>query len=402
MVQTSFALMTNLGLSKEAAALANGTTITVTHIAIGDGATVPSGGETELYNEVARKTISGHGTVVGATNVAYFDCFLAAADGPYTIREAGLYDDDDELIAIAHYDPPINKPTPSSGQTVEGTVRLEVAFSDVANVTIEVDPSLQVPLQRITRLPWVPVLSLSLSTPPASPSAGDTYLIAADATGAWAGQDGKLAEYGVAGWAIMEPPNGHGVGMTDGSVYIRIDGAYVPLVATETFKGLVELATVAEAIAGTDTGRAVTPAGLLAGIRRQNVVYFRGSQGNTSCPNGVATLTTGFDNIGQHLGDTTYLSGVFTIGAEDAGKWLFWGGATAFNVQRLQTAIMRNGAAASVGDDRDTVDVTITTGNINLIDLAAGDTIQLQALQLNSTAVAQVIQGFLMGIRIGK
>src|SRR5690606_21106203 len=98
MAQTSFALMTNLGRAKEAAALANATTIEITHIAIGDGTTVPSGGETALYNEVARKTISGHGTVVGASNVAYFDCFLAAEDGPYTIREAGLIDSAGDLI----------------------------------------------------------------------------------------------------------------------------------------------------------------------------------------------------------------------------------------------------------------------------------------------------------------
>lgn len=229
MAQTSFALMTTLGRAKEAAALANATTIEITHIAIGDGVTVPSGGETELYNEVARKTISGSGTVVGASNVAYFDCFLAAEDGPYTIREAGLIDSEGDLIAIARYDPPIHKPIPASGQTVEGTIRLEVAFSNVANVTVVVDPSLQVPLQRLTVLPWVPVGSMTLSSPPADPEPGDTYLIGAGATGAWTGQSGKLAEYTVAGWAIIDPPDGHGIGLPDGSAFTRRDGVYRPL-----------------------------------------------------------------------------------------------------------------------------------------------------------------------------
>lgn len=229
MAQTSFALMTTLGRAKEAAALANATTIEITHIAIGDGVTVPSGGETELYNEVARKTISGSGTVVGASNVAYFDCFLAAEDGPYTIREAGLIDSEGDLIAIARYDPPIHKPIPASGQTVEGTIRLEVAFSNVANITVVVDPSLQVPLQRLTVLPWVPVGSMTLSSPPADPEPGDTYLIGAGATGAWTGQSGKLAEYTVAGWAIIDPPDGHGIGLPDGSAFTRRDGVYRPL-----------------------------------------------------------------------------------------------------------------------------------------------------------------------------
>lgn len=31
------------------------------------------------------------------------------------------------------------------------------------------------------------------TTPPASPAAGDTYIVAASATGAWAGKDGQVA-----------------------------------------------------------------------------------------------------------------------------------------------------------------------------------------------------------------
>jgi hypothetical protein len=229
--------MTNLGRAKEAAAFASATTVEITHIAIGDGATVPSGGETALYNEVARKTISNHGTVAGADNVAYFDCFLAAEEGPYTIREAGLYDVDGDLIAIAHYDPPISKPTPASGQTVEGTIRLEVAFSNIANITIVVDPSMQVALQRLTRLPWIPIISMSLATPPASPVAGDTYLIASSPTGSWAGQAGKVAEYTNAGWAIITPPDGHGVSLPDGRVFERVSGAYVEKIALDSQSG---------------------------------------------------------------------------------------------------------------------------------------------------------------------
>lgn len=237
MPQTSFALMTNLGRAKEAAAFASATTVDITHIAIGDGATVPSGGETALYNQLALKTISGSGTVIGSDNVAYFDCFLEATEGPYTIREAGLYDVDGDLIAIAHYDPPINKPVPASGQTVEGTVRLEVAFSNVANITISIDPSLQVALQRLTRLPWLPIISMTLATPPASPVAGDTYLIATSPTGSWSGQAGKIAEYTTAGWAIITPPDGHGVSLPDGRVFERVSGTYVEKIALDSQAG---------------------------------------------------------------------------------------------------------------------------------------------------------------------
>lgn len=229
--------MTTLGRAKEAAAIANAGTIEITHIAIGDGATVPSGGETELYNEVDRKAISGHGVVVGASNTAYFDIFLAADDGPYTITEAGLIDADGDLIAIARYNPAINKPTPDSGQTIEGTIRLEVAFSNASVVNVIVAPEMQVALQRLTVLPWIPVTSMTLATPPASPAAGDTYLIAAAATGVWSGHSGKIAEYTAAGWAIIEPKDGHGISLPNGRIFERVSGTYVEKVALDAQSG---------------------------------------------------------------------------------------------------------------------------------------------------------------------
>ncbi len=277
MPQSSFALLTNKGRQKEAAALANATAVVITHIAIGDGATVPSGGEIVLYNEVARKTISGQGVVAGASTVVYADIYLAAADGPYTIREAGLIDQDGDLIAIAHYDPPISKPTPDSGQTVEGTIRLEVAFTDLAVVTIKVDPSMAVALQRLSVLPWIPVLSVTTVNPPANPATGDTYVIPVGATGSWATHANKVAEYTAAGWAIVTPKDGHAVGLPDGRVFSRRAGAYVEMIATSAIKGLVELATDAEGIAGADATRALTPKSGMAAIASR----LKGAEGNS-------------------------------------------------------------------------------------------------------------------------
>lgn len=266
MVQTSFALMTNVGRAKEAAALANGTPVVITQIAIGDGATVPSGGETALYNEIARKAISGHGTVTGASNVAYFDIYLAAADGPYTIREAGLYDDTGALIAIAHYDPPINKPVPSSGTTVEGVIRLEVAFSNVANITIVVDPSFQVALQRLSRLPWIPVISMSITAPPAA-VAGDCYLIPTGATGSWSGNAGKIAEYTTAGWAMITAAEGHGISLPDGRIFEKISGAYVEKIALDAQSGKWNYAVAAGTANALTATIAPVPTALVAGMR---------------------------------------------------------------------------------------------------------------------------------------
>lgn len=44
-----------------------------------------------------------------------------------------------------------------------------------------------------------------LATPPASPTNGDTYIVAAAATGAWAGKDGQVAVWSGSAWVFYEP-----------------------------------------------------------------------------------------------------------------------------------------------------------------------------------------------------
>lgn len=365
MPQTSFALMTTLGRAKEAAALANATKITITEIAIGDGPTVPSGGETALYHEVARKTISGHGTVVGADNVAYFDCYLAAGDGPYTIREAGLYDDAGDLIAIAHYDPPISKPVPESGQTVDATVRLEVAFSNVASIVIVIDPAMKVALQRLSRLPWIPIIELARNNPPETPLIGDVYTTGDNPTGAWAGQVGKVVEYTIAGWAILAPPNGHGVGLPDGRVFIRTNGSYVEKIAIDVQSG--------KWLYGVDTGAAnalvvaLTPrlraytAGLLAHIKVNN-------KNTVTAPTinidglGVKTITYG-DGSSLQVGDL--VAGDVVSLTYDGAKFILGPSRTsALNAQRSQVVADRGGSSQSIPAEVFTKIVNYGTTNI--------------------------------------
>jgi phage-related tail fiber protein len=135
----TYSLLTITGKNKEAAALANGTPLKVTHLAFGDADYAPTGGETALQNEIVRKSVQGAGTVNGAPNTAYFDCILEADDGPYTIREGAVIDEDGDVIAILKYDPPVNKPIPSSGQSVQALMRAHVVFSDLENLVIQIE-----------------------------------------------------------------------------------------------------------------------------------------------------------------------------------------------------------------------------------------------------------------------
>lgn len=52
------------------------------------------------------------------------------------------------------------------------------------------------------------VLSFAATTPPASPAAGDVHEVGPAATGAWAGQSGKLAFWDGTGWQYLTPTEG--------------------------------------------------------------------------------------------------------------------------------------------------------------------------------------------------
>lgn len=355
MAQNTFALMTNLGRAKEAAALANGTSVVITHIAIGDGTTVPSGGETALYHEVARKAISGHGTVVGASNVAYFDIFLEAAEGPYTIREAGLIDQDGDLIAIARYDPPISKPIPSSGQTVEGTIRLEIAFSNIAAITIVVDPAFKVALQRLSRLPWLPVISMSVSAPPAAPSIGDVYYVPADATGAWNGQTGKIAEYTSAGWAILTPPEGHGISLPDGRIFERVSGSYVEKVALDAQSGKWSFAICGGATDALTGTLDPAPQQLYDGMEIHILPSVTPAPGATLNINGLgAKAIRGPDGAAIRKGDMVSGTIAELVYSSAVGGWVLLSGPRissqikGFKVMGLNSATLPSGVTTSV------------------------------------------------------
>jgi Protein of unknown function (DUF2793) len=56
------------------------------------------------------------------------------------------------------------------------------------------------------------VLDKDLTAPPASPSEGDTYIVAAGATGGWIGWDGRIARYIDGTWRSYLPGEGGGAG----------------------------------------------------------------------------------------------------------------------------------------------------------------------------------------------
>jgi hypothetical protein len=77
------------------------------------------------------------------------------------------------------------------------------------------------------------VESRTIATPPSSPASGDTYIVGPSGTGAWAGNDGKIATYVDGGWDFITPADGWFAYVNDtAQVAICQSGAWVPLVTT--------------------------------------------------------------------------------------------------------------------------------------------------------------------------
>lgn len=84
---------------------------------------------------------------------------------------------------------------------------------------------------------WLGVNSMTLSSAPGAPAAGDAYLIPAGATGIWAAQVGKIAVWLGASWAYIMPTDGQGISLPDGRIFERIGGAYVEKIALDVQSG---------------------------------------------------------------------------------------------------------------------------------------------------------------------
>ena len=87
------------------------------------------------------------------------------------------------------------------------------------------------------RTPWLQVLSITTTAPPNGAVIGDAYIIPAGATGAWDGNQQKLAEWTGTKWRIISTKDGHGVSLPDGRVFEKVGGTYIEKIALDAQSG---------------------------------------------------------------------------------------------------------------------------------------------------------------------
>lgn len=250
MAQAYFSLVTTAGRNKLAASAAGGPAVSITHFAIGDGNgadTNPTAASTALVREVWRTPVES--VVVDPDNpsAVLVTAIIPTTAGGWWMREFGVFDNAGTMIAVAR---PVSqyKPTALEGQLEDIRYEFQIIVGETANVTLLVDPSVllasrdwvmtrKIPMAQMMRTPWLPVVSMTVTAPPVAPAIGDTYLVPAGATGVWAANIGKLAEWTGSAWSYLTPPNGHGISLPDGRVSMRLDGAYVEKLALDSQSG---------------------------------------------------------------------------------------------------------------------------------------------------------------------
>lgn len=135
-------IFTDIGLAKNAAWLAGGPEINITHIAYGDANGsyyTLSSTQTALVHEVKRVNVNDRGIYSSSpAKVFYLGEHVPPSDYGYAIREVGLFDSNGDLIAISLY-PLIDKTY--QGNNIELYPKEVIVVANTAAFTLTVDPN---------------------------------------------------------------------------------------------------------------------------------------------------------------------------------------------------------------------------------------------------------------------
>ncbi|KAB8311532.1 phage-related tail fiber protein [Rahnella sp. BIGb0603] len=138
-----YALLTNLGAAKLANATALGTQLSLTQMAVGDGGGIlptPDPAQTKLIGEKRRASLNSLTVDPANTNQIIAEQIIPEDQGGFWIREIGLFDQDNTLIAIANC-PETYKPQLQEGSGRTQTVRMILVVNSTDAVTLKIDPS---------------------------------------------------------------------------------------------------------------------------------------------------------------------------------------------------------------------------------------------------------------------
>ncbi|RIJ12034.1 hypothetical protein DXT77_05750 [Pseudomonas sp. 91RF] len=139
-----FAILTKVGMAKQANADALGIPWKITDMGVGDAnnidPVVPSEAQTKLINEWRRKPLNRLFIDPVNSAVIIAEQIIPADEGGKWIREIGLYDADGDLVAVANCAPSF-KPLLSQGSGRTQIVRMNFIVTSTGNIQLKIDPA---------------------------------------------------------------------------------------------------------------------------------------------------------------------------------------------------------------------------------------------------------------------
>ncbi|KAI3350800.1 phage tail protein [Clostridium botulinum] len=139
-----YSILTSIGKAKIANSLGLGTKIDFVKMKVGDGGGKyynPIETQLDLINTVWECNI-GHVSVDDDNpNWINIEVLIPPTDGGFMIREYGVFDKDNNMLAIAKC-AETYKPTASDGSTKEINIKMVLAVSNTSSINLKIDPTI--------------------------------------------------------------------------------------------------------------------------------------------------------------------------------------------------------------------------------------------------------------------
>ena len=146
MEEQFYTILTSIGKSKIANSNVLGSKLNLTKFIVGDSSGSyynPTEEQTDLKNKVWEGSINSINIDKNNPNWIVIETVIPSDIGGFTIREAGILDNENNLIAVAKY-PETYKPLLKNGSSKDIILRIILEISNASNVTLKVDPSVTI------------------------------------------------------------------------------------------------------------------------------------------------------------------------------------------------------------------------------------------------------------------
>ncbi|MFI3241222.1 MAG: phage tail protein [Alphaproteobacteria bacterium] len=309
-----YSIITDEGLKNLVDSKALGENISLTHFAVGDSLGdyyEPQAEQTSLYNELYRAELNQVYNDPDYPFQIIIEATIPEETGGFFIREVGIFDENGNLFAIAKY-PITYKPNNETGSGKDLYIRMTLAFSSTANISLYTNPYNSAASIKMLEDYALKDFSNVADENKSHQQWGDlqggseteryhltqAQSLLVESLKLLINTDNKDKSVAI---------NSDGTGITIKSIedvcntlltsYALKDFSNVAD-ATETIKGIIQLATSTEALAGTNDAKAITP------LKAKNII----DTNNTSLASLYATqtsLATTNTNLSSHTGNVS-------------------------------------------------------------------------------------------------